>query len=126
MRDWWKYVLIGLVVFLAAYGIALLFFGVGWGRPWMIGRWMMARPGIERGFYFPHLGVFGWLALLGRFLIPLLLLALAAVGLAALLRGPDHAARPAPTCPNCRRPLQAGWVACPYCGQDLRPGEPTH
>jgi hypothetical protein len=31
--------------------------------------------------------------------------------------GPSPAAEPA--CPNCGRTVQAGWVACPYCGEKL-------
>ena len=123
MKNWWKYILVGLVVFLAAYAIALLVFGGGWWRWGMMGRWMM-RPGFMQGPYFPHMGGFEWLALLGMLLIPLLILVVTVVGVVALLRGSSRASLPTAACPNCRRSIQTGWVACPYCGQDLRPGEP--
>ena len=58
-------------------------------------------------------------------LIPLLILGLVVGGVVALLRGQGRALPPTPSCPSCRRPIQAGWVACPYCGQNLTPGEIT-
>jgi hypothetical protein len=89
----------------------------------MFGRGMMG------GFGFPFFGF-------GGFLWPLLIGLIAVIGIVLLVRDlgrprasqvqvasqPMAAAVPpvvTTPCSNCGRPLQAGWVACPYCGEKV-------
>jgi hypothetical protein len=118
MKGIWKWVLFGAIVFVAAFVIALPLFG-GWMMP---GRSLY-------GFGMMRAGMmgFGWggLGLLLRFGIPLLLVIGAAVLVYSLVRGSGGSANapqtpaPAPTvaCVACGKPLDPGWVACPYCGK---------
>lgn len=73
------------------------------GAGHMSGGWgMMGRP-------------FG---LTGMLVWPVLIIGLLVLGGVWLARRP---ARPAsgPACAQCSRPLEAGWKACPYCGEKV-------
>ena len=146
MRAIWKWILLFIGVLVLAFLVALPFFvgrSLGLARMPMM---FMFRGGpiIGSGF-----GLLGGLVLFGRFIFPLVLIVLAAFGLAALLRGqprpqpaasmaagsvapvvstdvmqasspPIEQAAPATTpCSHCGSPLQTGWVACPYCGEKV-------
>jgi hypothetical protein len=66
------------------------------------------------GFGLPFFGI-------GMMLWPLLFVGLIVLGVVWLVRGltPPAATPPASGifCSHCGKPLQAGWVACPYCGE---------
>ncbi len=135
MNNFWKYLLIFLGVLLVVFVIALPLFGMGFG---MMGGY---GPG---GFYrMPMMygmrgfGGFGIFRLALVCLIPLVVLGLIVAGVVALVRRPSQPLPPTPppatppaapsqptavqtrVCPNCGRVVEAGWVACPYCGAPL-------
>ena len=120
MNNVWKYLLVGLGIFLLVFLVGLLFFtGGGWGQyrmgPGMMGPWMMG-PGMMGSY-----GVFGWLMMLGMFLLPILLIGAIIAGVVLLVRSmgnPATSPRSQP-CPNCGKFVQVAWMACPYCGQKL-------
>jgi len=130
--NWTKVVIFGLValvVFALGIGVLFLLFGGGWG---MTGPGMM-RPRSMRGGWCPWCGGTGRLGggLLGTFLgltlacfLPLALLALLVAGSFWLVRSAGNATsqEPAVSCPTCGRPVEHGWQACPYCGEDLQGG----
>jgi hypothetical protein len=118
MKGFWKWLLFGAIVFVFAFLIALPLFG-GWMMP---GRSLFGFGMMRGGMPGFGWGGFGLLGLL-RFGIPLLLLIGVAVLVYSLVRGKggsEHAPQaPAPTvaCTACGKPLDPGWVACPYCGK---------
>jgi hypothetical protein len=121
MKNIWKWIILGLAVFLLAFCIALPLLGgtgylpmrlLGGGRMWM-------RAGMMDGF-----GVFGWLGWIARLAIPAIGFLLLVYLIIALVRKPQvppanpPAAPPAGTpCSRCGRLLENGWVACPFCGK---------
>jgi hypothetical protein len=118
MKGVWKWILLGVAVFVAAFLIALPLFG-GW--PMMPARFFgfgVLRPGMM-GW-----GGFGWLGALMGLAIPILLI----IGVVALVVSlgkaptphPPAAQTPTTPCTNCGRPLDPGWVACPYCGNKVK------
>jgi len=146
MNRVWKWILIGLGVFILAFCVALpLFLGfsarlLGFGRMPMMGQPFGRFSMMGRGF-----GIFGGFGLL-RLLFPLatlVIVVLVIVGIVLLLRRPQKPAAaaiaPAVTpvdatssepippaevvetkpCPHCGAPVQAGWIACPHCGERL-------
>jgi uncharacterized membrane protein len=125
MRNIWKYLIVGLVVLglFALVGLPFLARGLGLYRGY--GNGMMGNWG-----YYPMMGGFGMLGGLIMFLLmglPVVLIVLAVAGVFGLLRRPETTVTPpAPstpaasrTCPDCGKPAQADWTACPYCGQKL-------
>ncbi len=68
------------------------------------------------GFGMPFFG-------LGMLLGPLLFVGLIVLGVVWLVRAvAPQSPPPAPvgvTCAHCGKPLQAGWKACPYCGEKV-------
>lgn len=123
MRNWWKILLIALGAVLLVLLIGFVFsngFGV---RPGIYGYRMMG-PGMMRGYFPFGFGIFGLLMMLGWLFIPLILIVAIVLGVISLVRGSRSVpVQPAATqtCPNCGRSVQSGWVACPYCGQNLKP-----
>jgi hypothetical protein len=110
MKDVWKYLLVGLGIFLLVFLIGLFFFtGGGWGQYGM-GPWMM-------GGY----DGFGWLMMFGMILLSLLVIGSIIAGIVWLARSMGGPATPlhSQPCPNCGKFVQVGWMACPYCGQKL-------
>ena len=110
MKDIWKYLLVGLAIFLLVFLIGLFFiFSGGWGQYGM-GPWMMG-----------NYGGFGWLMMLGMILLPLLVIGVIVAGIVWLARSMGGLATPlrSQPCPNCGKFVQVGWMACPYCGQKL-------
>ena len=67
------------------------------------------------------------LALPLMILVPLVVMALPALGLVWLVRGTNPLAgqpvttssAPTAVCPKCHRGVQVGWHNCAYCGQEL-------
>lgn len=114
MKDAWKYILGGLLVFiLVFFGILLLVYP-GYGG--MMGGWG----------YTPLMGGFGMMSgfmMLFVFLLPLAVIALIVIGGVALLRRPTSVVPPpqipVKSCPNCGKPIQADWKNCPHCGNPL-------
>jgi hypothetical protein len=113
--PWWM-LIVFLVLLVLAFGVALPFFARGagmmrgWGYlPGHMGGWGMMGA-------FPLMGG-AWMIL--RLLVPLAVLALVVVGVVALIRAVARPKVAMASCPACSRPVQAGWVACPNCGQKL-------
>jgi DNA-directed RNA polymerase subunit RPC12/RpoP len=120
MKSVWKWVLIGIAVFLLAFLLAIPFFTGICGRAGSImgGGWngwnMMGGGNSMMGF--------GFLMMVGVVLAPLLLIALIAAAVIALQRNTQSTGETptAPvTCPHCGKTVQKEWVACPHCGQKL-------
>jgi hypothetical protein len=109
-----------IVTVLGALLIAALLFGFGAQLYWMFaGREVAAvMPMMGRAWVGMHrLGGFaGFSSFGGLFGLGLLLLVI--VGILALVRGP-RAAAPARACAHCGAPLEAGWIACPRCGEKV-------
>lgn len=134
MKKFWKWIIgivVVLVILAVVVGVVLMFrshllANVGWGdsglrtrlpgmMPFARGDWggriiSMHSPGMR-----PFGGLFGGLFSLG-------LLALVVLGIVWLVRRltvPNTPPPPAPACGHCGKPIQAGWIACPYCGEKL-------
>lgn len=118
MSNVWKYLLVGLLVFVLVFAIVLPFLGGRW-MPYRMGSWMMG-PGMMHGYNgFGGFGILGGLMMLGMIFVPLLLVGAVIAGVVALVRGTGSqstlpGARP---CPNCGKYIQSDWIACPYCGE---------
>ena len=74
----------------------------------------------------PMMGGFGTMGLfgLGMLGVPLLFVGLLVLGVVWLVKSVATPAAPQPLaagafCANCGKPLQAGWKACPYCGEKV-------
>lgn len=123
MRNFWKYLLVGLLAFGLVFAVAFMFLSrgaFGYRGYGMMGNWG----------YFPMMGGFGMLGGLMMLLfigLPVVLIILAFAGVFGLLNRPQTTVTPpAPTapaasrtCPECGKPAQADWTTCPYCGQKL-------
>jgi uncharacterized membrane protein len=116
MRDLWKYLLVGLVVFGLVFFtvLSLIFVGDGWNG--MMGNW--GRLPMMGGY-----GIMGIFMILFMVLLPLAAIALIVGGVAAFMRRPTQIMPPpqntVKTCPSCGKPVQADWQNCPYCRQNL-------
>ena len=69
------------------------------------------------GFGMPFFGI-------GMFLWPLLFIGLIVLGVVWLVRTVATPGAPQPpaataACAHCGKPIQAGWKACPYCGEKI-------
>jgi uncharacterized membrane protein YagU involved in acid resistance len=120
MKSVWKWILIGLAVFLLAFCIALPLFsrGVMVSERAVYSRGMMPFGGMPHGMM--GVGALGWLGMLARLAIPVLFIVLIAALVVALVRkSSTPPAPPAASCSKCGKPVQQGWVACPYCGEKL-------
>lgn len=133
MNKTLKWILIGLGIALAAFVIALAFFGMHRG-----GFSMMRGYGdfdrLGRGFgAFPMMGFMPMLAFgLLRGILGLGVLALAVIGVVLLVRNgkvkrdaqsvaapviPSATPAVEKTCKHCGNSLNEDWVVCPYCGK---------
>lgn len=108
-------VLITLAV-IASTILPFFFPQTGWGGYGSVGPGSMYGGGTMMG----GLGMFG----IGMFLVPLFFIGLIVVGIVWLIKsvatpaGPQLPATTASAyCVHCGKPLQAGWKACPYCGE---------
>jgi DNA-directed RNA polymerase subunit RPC12/RpoP len=120
MKSVWKWVLIGVAVFLSVFLLALpLFTGIcGKAGSMMGGGW--SGWGMMGGGY-PMMG-FGFWMMAGVFLVPLLLIALVAglvISLQRNARSNTETSAPGINCPHCGKMVQKDWVACPHCGKKL-------
>ena len=120
MKSLWKWILLGVAVFGIAFLVSLpLWIGGPVGPDLYSGYGMMGRGMMGGGS-----GWFGWVGMLFRLLIPLILIG----GVIALVyylakrpsAPPPPAAAPATPCANCGKPLDPGWMACPYCGKKVK------
>jgi hypothetical protein len=125
MSKTWKWILIGAGVFVVVFVIALFiitrFSGIS-----MMGLGGRFHPMMR----FPMMGgmrFFGGFRMIGFVLIPLVILGLAVAGVVSLVRRKPAAQQPVvekpvvevKNCGNCGKPVENGWVACPYCGNPL-------
>ncbi|MCC6146151.1 MAG: zinc ribbon domain-containing protein [Anaerolineaceae bacterium] len=112
----WKWLVIVIAGMLVVFFAAAFLFG-GMGRYWM--------PMHGRFAGFPGMGprgLFGGGLMLGRGLLMLLLVALAAAGGTAIYNGlkkPAPPAAPHSVCPQCGKPVETTWSHCPYCGEKI-------
>lgn len=112
-------VLIALAV-VAATVLPYFFPQTGWGG-WhgMMGpNHMFGGGGMMGGL--GTMGLFG----LGMLVVPLLFVGLVVLGVVWVVKSVATPAAPQPPaagafCANCGKPLQAGWKACPYCGEKV-------
>ena len=115
MKSVWKWILLGLAVFLLAFCIALPLFSRGALLPVRAFSYRGMMPMGMMG-----LGVFGWLGVLARLAVPVLFVALIVALVWIVVRSSKAPSAPASTpCPSCGKPVQQGWVACPHCGAKL-------
>jgi hypothetical protein len=122
MKKTWQWILLGIGVFVVVFLIALFVINrfTGFGMP-MMGLSYRFHPMMR----FPMMGGFGFFGGFRIFGILLFLafIALVVWGIVTLFRRkPAQIQTPAPemkTCSNCGKPVQVGWVACPYCGNPL-------
>jgi hypothetical protein len=120
MKSAWKWILLGLAVFLLAFCIALPLFGGGSLLPLRVMSYRRMMPGGMMG-----VGAFGWVGMLARLVIPLFIVGLVVAVAVMLLKkpsAPPSSTPPASTtspCPKCGKPVEQGWVACPHCGAKL-------
>jgi hypothetical protein len=137
MKSVWKLLLVGVGAFILVFVLAMpVLAGLGWGGcglagpsgfgPGMMGYggygWNMMGGGV------PMMG-FGFLGMFTMLLVPLAVVVLGVVGIAALVRSlranlpaaaPVAAVAPAVlACTNCGKSVESGWIACPHCGQKL-------
>ncbi len=122
----WSQVLVFVLIVLVVFGLGItvlgLFFGGGYG---MMGPSMMDPDGMwgwwPRSWGTVPLGG----RLFGLFLFCLLPLGVL-IGLILLgiwlfsSRGQEATPTVTSTCPNCGKPVQAGWRNCPYCAEELK------
>jgi hypothetical protein len=132
MNKFFQWIIgISVVVLVLAFAVSMLaplFVPSLRGATAMPHAWMMGGGGFDgrggmmgRGFGLPFFG--------GMFLIPLLFVGGLVLGVMWLMHAvtrpaPQAPAAPAPapaaTCAHCGQPLQAGWKACPYCGEKVQ------
>lgn len=119
--QWILGISILLVNAAVVFSLVGLFFApqLGWNNaygPMTMGPGHMDGGRGMMGFGFPLMGI-------GMFWFPLLFVGLIVLGVVWLVRTvtPGAAQPPAATatCAHCGRPLQAGWKACPYCGEKV-------
>jgi len=112
---------ITLLVLGSLVSVAILF-GIGYRLYWLFaggaGVFGGFHPMMRVGLGMNPTRMMRWLPL-GGFLGTLILLSLLGVGIAILVNlksGPKAAPR---LCAKCGRPFEAGWVACPHCGEKV-------
>jgi len=91
--------------------------GGGYGYGMMGPGQMYGGGGMMGGFGMPFFGI-------GMFLWPLLFIGLIVLGVVWLVRTVATPGAPQPpaataACAHCGKPIQAGWKACPYCGEKI-------
>jgi len=114
--------------------VVLLVAAVVFSTVWPL---VAARAGLDGGYGYGMMGpghMFGGRHMLGGFgmpffgfgmvLWPLLFIGLIALGAVWLVRATARLGAPQPpaatiACAHCGQPLQAGWKACPYCGEKV-------
>lgn len=126
MKNAWKWIVFGLAVFVLAFCIALPLFGGGSLLPVRVMSYRRMMPfgmmGVGTFGTSGTSGAFGWIGMLARLVIPVLFVGLVVAVVALLLR--KRSAPPASTppasaaapCRKCGKPVETGWVVCPYCG----------
>lgn len=86
----------------------------GWGYGYgMMGPGHMWGGGMMGGFGFMGITMLLW---------PLLFIGLIVLGVVWLVRAvgqPGASVLPTVTCAHCGKPIQAGWKACPHCGEKI-------
>ena len=117
MKNIWKWIVFGLVVFLVSFLVALPLFAGGWMPPMrtIYGYGMMHGGMMGWGF-----GGISWIGMLFRTVLPILAVAGGIALVYWLVKpGAPQAEPPVPTtpCHSCGKPLNPDWVACPYCGK---------
>jgi hypothetical protein len=130
MRNFWKYLLVGLLVLGLVLMVALPFFsrGLGFNRGFgMMGNWgffpMTQAPAPWAGV--GGFGILGGLMMLLFMVLPIGLIVLAVAGVFSLLRRPDTTVIPSDTpaatrtCHACGKSADTQWTTCPYCSKKL-------
>jgi hypothetical protein len=120
MKSIWKWILLGLGTFLVVFLIAFP----------LLGGWSVFPARTVNGYGLMHAGMMGWGGFGGFGLLigaaaPILLIAGVAALVYFLIKGPEKPqavppALPTTPCAYCGKPLDPGWVACPYCGKKTK------
>lgn len=131
MKPFWKWFFIGVGVFVLVFLVALPLFSMGhfsrMPMAWRESGMHMGGGRFSSGMAFfraPFMGLLGLLGL-GALIGGIVLLVRKASSKPASLvqefppQQPVESPAPEIPCPNCQKSLQAGWIACPYCGQKL-------
>ena len=112
--NWLVVAVISVILLLFLFGGGML---SGWGhRGWGM---MGGYGGMMGGWgYSP----FGWIGMAFMWLIPIGVVVLTVLGIAALMRNSGNTTLPASLspCPNCGKGVQTDWQNCPYCGTALK------
>ena len=120
-----------ILMVLGVLVLAALLFGFGYRLYWMAaggatsgfgpmmgGRWLGTGGGMMSGRWLMHGGAWMGLFPIVGWILGLGILALAVFGLVSLVRRPASG-QPARVCAHCGVPLEAGWIACPRCGEKV-------
>ena len=116
--QWTIGISVGLIALaiVAATVLPLFLPNAGWSGYGMMGPGHMFSGG-------PMIGGFGMpFFSIGMWLLPLLFVGVIALGIVWLVRAITPSGMPPATnamCAHCGKPLQAGWKACPYCGEKV-------
>jgi hypothetical protein len=119
----WQWVINAVVAVVAVLiGAALGPLLLWHGGPGYLGVMGPYGRGMMGGFGFVP---FGWIGILLMGAFPFGLLVLVLLGIVLLVRAVSRPTSqpviaPARICPNCKRPAQADWRNCPYCGTALQ------
>ena len=104
--------IVASIIFSTVYPFFAPNAGWDYGYGMMGGRHMWGG-GMMGGFGFMGITMLLW---------PLLFIGLIVLGVVWLVRAvtqPSASVLPTATCAHCGKPIQAGWKACPYCGEKI-------
>ena len=113
--NWLVVSVIGVIVLLFLFGGGMM--ASSWGnRGWG----MMGGPGGMMGGW--GYSPFGWVGMAFMWLIPVGVLTLIVLGIAALVKNAGNPTLQSSEnpCPNCGKGMQTDWQNCPYCGTTLK------
>ncbi len=115
MKSVWKWILLGIAVFVVVFLVALPLWS---GFPMAAGRSAYGYGMMRGGMMGWGISGFGWIGMILRLAVPVLVIG----GVAALVYWfAKRPSTPLPAatvpCAYCGQPLDSTWVACPHCGK---------
>ena len=115
MKGVWKWILLGVAVFVAAFLIALPLWS---GFPMFAARSVSDYGMVRGGMMSWGIGGFGWIGMILRLAVPVLVIGgVAALGYWFAKRSSAPAPAATVPCAFCGKSLDPSWVACPHCGK---------